>query len=93
MEEIHDRVGLLLFVIGVGLSAFFSGSETGFYRATRVRLTMDAMSGDVIARGLIWLTNNPAVFVATTLIGNNLANYLTSLGIVLGTARLVPGSG
>lgn len=78
---------LLLFVVGVFLSAFFSGSETGFYRATRVRLTMDAMSGDVTARGLLWLTNNPALFVATTLIGNNLANYLTSLAIVLGSAR------
>ena len=37
---------LVLFVVGVFLSAFFSGSETGFYRATRVRLTMDAISGD-----------------------------------------------
>ncbi len=81
---------LFLFLIGVGLSAFFSGSETGFYRVTRVRLTMDAMSGDLVARSLIWLTNNPSVFVATTLIGNNLANYLTSLAIVLGTTRLVP---
>ena len=80
----------LLFLIGLGLSAFFSGSETGFYRATRVRLTMDAMSGSMIARGLIWLANNPAAFVATTLIGNNLANYLTSLAIVLATARLLP---
>lgn len=80
---------LLLFVVGVFLSAFFSGSETGFYRATRVRLTMDAISGDIIARGLMWLTNNPALFVATTLIGNNLANYLTSLAIVLGSVRVL----
>lgn len=79
---------ILLFLVGVFLSAFFSGSETGFYRATRVRLTMDAMSGDVTARGLLWLTNNPALFVATTLIGNNLANYVVSLAIVLGSTRL-----
>ena len=38
---------VVLFLVGVFLSAFFSGSETGFYRATRVRLTMDAMSGDL----------------------------------------------
>lgn len=72
------------------MSAFFSGCETGFFRATRVRLQVDAMSGDEIARGLIWLTNNAAVFVATTLVGNNFVNYLTSLAAVLGAAVVWP---
>lgn len=76
-------VGICLFFIGLLLSAFFSGSETGFYRATRVRLVLDGLAGDPVARGLLWLTNNPALFVATTLVGNNLANYLTSFAIVL----------
>ena len=78
----------ILLCIGLFLSAFFSGSETGFYRATRTRLALDAMSGDRTSRGLIWLTNNPAFFVATTLVGNNLANYLTSWAIVLGTTLI-----
>ncbi|MCA9221280.1 MAG: DUF21 domain-containing protein [Planctomycetales bacterium] len=81
---------LLLLVVGLLLSAFYSGSETGFYRATRVRLVLDSRSGDWISRGLLWLTNNPALFVATTLIGNNLANYLTSLGTVLLAQRIEP---
>jgi len=70
---------------GLFLSAFFSGSETGFYRATRVRLVLDALGGDSIARVLVWLTNRPSIFIATTLVGNNLANYLTSLAIVMVT--------
>ena len=74
---------LILAIVGLLLSAFFSGSETGFYRATRVRLVLDALGGDPVARGLVWLTNRPLLFVATTLIGNNLANYLTSLAIVI----------
>ncbi|MFT5527687.1 MAG: putative hemolysin, partial [Pirellulaceae bacterium] len=78
-----------LFVAGVALSAFFSGAETGFYRVTRVRLVLDGLGGDWIARSLLWLTNNPTLFVATTLIGNNLANYLTSLSIVMGTHLIV----
>ena len=82
----------LLFLIGLALSAFFSGTETGFYRATRVRLLLDGLGGDPIARGLLWLTNNPALFVATTLVGNNLANYLTSLAIVLATQNLLQGN-
>lgn len=79
---------ILVFLIGIALSAFFSGSETGFYRATRTRLALDALSGDRVSRGLIWLTNNPAMFVATTLVGNNLANYLTSWAIVWGTSLI-----
>jgi len=78
----------LMLVVGLFLSAFFSGSETGFYRATRTRLALDAMSGDQTSRGLIWFTNNPALFVATTLVGNNLANYLTSNSIVRGTSLI-----
>lgn len=80
----------LLFVLGILMSAFFSGSETGFYRATRVRLVLDGMSGDLISRGLLWLMNHPTIFVATALIGNNLANYLVSHAVVLGT-RLLSG--
>ncbi|MFV2070846.1 MAG: CNNM domain-containing protein, partial [Pirellulales bacterium] len=79
---------LLLLVLAVLLSAFFSGSETGFYRATRVRLVLDARRGDSIARGLLWLTNRPTLFVATTLVGNNVANWLASLAIVMGVHHL-----
>lgn len=78
----------LLFLAAMFFSAFFSGSETGFYRAARGRLVVDALSGDWISRGLLWLTNNPAVFVATTLIGNNVANYLVSLSLVMAVATL-----
>ena len=76
---------------GLFLSAFFSGSETGFYRVTRMRLVLDAMGGDRTARGLLWLTNHPSMFIATALVGNNLANYLTSLAIVIGTQALLTG--
>ena len=84
---------IILFAVGLFLSAFFSGSETGFYRATRLRVVLDARSGDLVARLLLWLMNNPSLFVATTLVGNNAANYLTSLAIVLGAQALFPGPG
>jgi CBS domain containing-hemolysin-like protein len=68
---------------GLFLSAFFSGSETGFYRATRLRLVLDGMAGDRIARGLLFLTNHPSLFVATALVGNSVANYLITLAMVI----------
>jgi len=76
-------MALALLVVGLGLSAFFSGSETGFYRASRLRILMDAMQGDQVSRHMLFLTNRPPLFVATALVGNNTANYLTSLAIVL----------
>ncbi len=78
---------ILLLAFGIGLSAFFSGSETGFYRVTRVRLVMDAKSGKWISRMLMWLANHSTVVVATVLIGNNIANYLVSFGLLLASQR------
>ena len=82
----------ILFLIGLLLSAFFSGSETGLYRVSRTRLVLDGLSGSRGAQRTIWLLNHPEIFVATALVGNNLANYVTSLSIVLGAASLF-GSG
>ncbi len=84
-------MAILLVFFGIVLSAFFSGSETGFYRVTRVRLVMDAKSGTWISRTLLWLVNHPSVVVATVLIGNNIANYLVSFGLLLASQRLLAG--
>jgi putative hemolysin len=78
-----------LAAVGVFLSAFFSGTETGFYRATRVRLVLDALGGDRVSRGLVWLTNHPLLLVATVLVGNNLANYMVALAAVMGTQAVI----
>lgn len=73
-------LGLLL--LGLVLSGLFSGSETGFYRIPRLRLVLDALEGDRAARKLVWFHKQPALFVATVLAGNNLANYLISAATV-----------
>ena len=66
--------------LGLAPERLFSGAETGFYRATRLRLVLDAMGGDALARGLVCSSNHPSLFVATALVGNSLANYCVSLG-------------
>jgi len=72
---------LLMLGLGLRLSAFFSGSETGFYRLSIPRLSIDAGAGDERAASLLWFSKHPAYFVATCLIGNNVANYLTTAAI------------
>ena len=86
-------LAIVCFLLGLGFSAFFSGSETGMYRVPRIRLVLDGLSGGRVARGLVWLLNNPAIFVATTLVGNNIANYFVSFGIVAGAAYAWPAGG
>ena len=81
-------IAIGLFLVSLICSAFFSGTETGFYRVNRMRLVLDALGGNRAAKQLLWMTNHPAMFVATVLVGNNIANYLVSLSTVLGTQVL-----
>lgn len=78
---------MLLLFYGMKLSAFFSGSETGFYRVSTLQLTLEKQRGDRVASRLFYFVTHPERFVATTLVGNNVANYLTTLaiGLVVGT--------
>ncbi len=82
---------LLLLAGGILLSAFFSGSETGFYRLNRVKLVLDTLGGDFIAGRLLWMANHSSLLVATVLVGNNLANYVTSLAVVIGVQAIYQG--
>jgi len=82
---------LLLFVVGLRLSAFFSGVETGFYRVSFLRLSIDAQAGDRAARRIMNFVSDPSSFVATTLVGNNVANYLTTLAIGLSITIVADG--
>lgn len=86
-------IALCLFVAALLMNAFFSGAETGFFRMTRVRLVLETISGDRAARMLLWFANHPSVFVATALVGNNLANDLTSYAVVMAGDRLFPRGG
>ena len=72
----------ILLILGSSvLSAFCSGVETGLYRIPRMRLVLDAVDGSRVARGLLWLTNHPGLFVSTLLVGNNVANYGFPVGV------------
>lgn len=76
-------VALLIFFLGLRLSGFFSGSETGFYRVSTLQVTLQKQRGETIGTRLFYFVSHPERFVATTLVGNNVANYLTTLAIGL----------
>jgi putative hemolysin len=83
---------IVLFALGVRLSAFFSGSEIGFYRISPLRLSIEADSGDRVAQWLLHFVHQPGYFVATTLVGNNVANYITTIAVTLATAAVFGAS-
>ena len=82
-----------LFALGVYLSAFFSGSETAYYRLSPIRVMVEAEGGDKPSRRLLTFLRDPAGFVATVLIGNNVANYLVTVasGMTLSLLFANPG--
>lgn len=82
-----------LFALGIYLSALFSGAETAFYRISTLRLSFHAAAGKRRASRLLTFAEDPARFVATLLVGNNVANYLTTAAIGVAVGALVSSGG
>ena len=63
----------LLILITVLLSAFFSGMEIAFISANKLRLELDKQSEPFKSRLLKFVTANGGQYIATMLVGNNIA--------------------
>ncbi len=70
-----------LAVIAIVLSALFSGIETGCYTLNRIGLAVRVGRRERAARILDGEISRPDRLLATILVGNNIANYLSGLGI------------
>lgn len=77
----------MFFAVGVivllGLSAFFSGSETAFFSLHRLRLRAMAEEGSYTGRLVSSMMEQPNALLTTILAGNAAINV--AIGVVLGT--------
>lgn len=65
-------------IVGLVLSFFFAGSETAFITTNRIRFEIWLRQKRKSALAAKNYFENPEIFLSTTLVGNNLANILTS---------------
>ena len=79
-----DSISLIIIVLCVIMSAYFSATETAFSSLNRIRIKNMAEKGDKKAQLVLNLSENIDNMLSTILIGNNIVNILSaSLATVL----------
>lgn len=67
------EVDIIIIVFSLILSAFFSGMEIAYVSSNKIHIEIEKKQGDFLAKILERLTKKPSKFIATMLVGNNIA--------------------
>ena len=68
-----NPIDIYIIISALTFSAFFSGVEIAFISADKLQIEVQAKNGRLISRILSGFIHNQSRFLATTLIGNNIA--------------------
>lgn len=74
---------LLIVIVCLLFSAFFSGIEIAFISADKLWIELAGQRGSLSGKLLSYFTKHPTRFIGTTLVGNNLALVLYSYFIAI----------
>ena len=80
MDPIYSTP-LIIALIALLCSAFFSGLEIAFVSSNKVRAEIEMARGGIINRILNIYYRNREMFISTLLIGNNIANIVYSMAM------------
>lgn len=72
----------IIIILSLVFSAFFSGMEIAFISANKIHIEIEKKQDGILASVLTRLTKKPSKFIATMLIGNNIA--LVIYGLFMG---------
>lgn len=64
---------VLIILLSLLCSAFFSGMEIAYVSSNKIHIEIEKKQNDLIAKVLTRLTRKPSKFIATMLVGNNVA--------------------
>ncbi|WP_109098129.1 hemolysin family protein [Aquimarina sp. AU58] len=67
--ELH----IIVIILSLILSAFFSGMEIAYVSSNKIHIEIEKKQGGFISNILARLTKKPSKFIATMLVGNNIA--------------------
>ena len=84
---------IVLMVLLVLCSAFFSSSEISYATANKLHIRSAAEGGDRRAKGVLWIDEHFPKFLSTILVGNNLVNIAFSSVMTLLLADTLGGRG
>ncbi len=86
-------IEIIIISILIVFSAFFSLSETALLSVNKIRIRHLAETGDRNAKTLLKLLENPELFLAAILIGNNVVNITASVLATDAALRFFGSSG
>ena len=77
-----EKYTLLIILISLACSAFFSGTEIAYLQANRLKIEIDRKQGVISAKILSYFLRNESKFITMLLLGNNVA--LVVYGMYMG---------